>query len=107
MPVKSRTQKKKKTVAKWIGRLVFIDRDGVINVDYIGDYVKTWKDFHFEKGALTALKKLTADGYKIIIISNQAGIGDKVYPESALWDIHKKMLGVFRKKGIRIHSSHF
>ncbi len=92
---------------KLIKRLVFIDRDGVINVDPIGDYVKTWKDFRFEAGALSALRKLTDRGYKIILISNQAGIGDKVYPEAALWDIHKKMLEVFKKKGIKIHSSHF
>ena len=88
-------------------RLIFIDRDGVINVDPIGDYVKTWKQFHFERGALTALHKLTVQGYKIILISNQAGIGDKVYPEVSLWDIHEKMLCVFKKQGIKIFSSHF
>ncbi len=90
-----------------INRLVFIDRDGVINVDPIGDYIKTWKQFRFERGALSALKKLTERDYKIILISNQAGIGDGVYPEPALWDIHEKMLGVFKKRGIKIRASYF
>lgn len=96
-----------KKTPRLVKRLVFIDRDGVINVDPIGDYIKTWKQFRFERGALSALRQLTLRGYEIILISNQAGIGDKVYPESALWDIHAKMLAVFKEKGIKILSSHF
>ena len=90
-----------------MSRVVFIDRDGVINVDPIGDYVKSWKEFHFEKGALEALKILSDRHFEIIIISNQAGIGDGIYPESELWDIHDKMMQEFKKKGIRIHAAHY
>lgn len=82
-------------------KIIFIDRDGVINVDPIGDYIKSWKNFRFEAGALQALKKITDKGYEIIVISNQAGIGDKVYPEKELWNIHKNMMALFAKKGIR------
>lgn len=88
-------------------RLVFIDRDGVINVDPIGDYVKSWKEFRFEDGALEALKKLSDHGWDIIVISNQAGVGDGIFPESALWDIHRRMMEVFKKNGIRIRSAHY
>lgn len=82
--------------------VIFIDRDGVINVDPIGDYIKSWKKFRFETGSLAALKKITDLGYEIIIISNQAGIGDKVYPERELWNIHSNMMKVFAKEGIRV-----
>ena len=82
--------------------VIFIDRDGVINVDPIGDYIKSWKNFRFEAGTLDALKKITNLGYEIIIISNQAGIGDKVYPEHELWNIHKNMLAVFKEENIRV-----
>ena len=88
-------------------KVVFIDRDGVINVDPIGDYVKSWKEFKFEKGALEALKKITDAGYQIILISNQAGIGDGIYTEAALWDIQKHMLEEFDKHGICIRSSYY
>ncbi|MBI3313812.1 MAG: HAD family hydrolase [Candidatus Omnitrophica bacterium] len=88
-------------------RLVFIDRDGVINVDPIGDYVKRWEDFQFEAGALEALKKISDSKFEIILISNQAGIGDGVYPESALWDIHDKMMKEFKARGILIRSTHY
>jgi len=56
-------------------KIVFIDRDGVINVD-LWKYVQTWKEFRFEKGALDALKMLTDKGFEIFIISNQAGVGE-------------------------------
>jgi len=59
-------------------KVVFIDRDGVINVD-LWKYVETWKEFRFEKGALDALKTLTDKGFDIFIISNQAGVGDGVF----------------------------
>jgi D-glycero-D-manno-heptose 1,7-bisphosphate phosphatase len=88
-------------------RVVFIDRDGVINVDPIGDYVKSWKEFRFEEGALEGLKAVTDLGYEIILISNQAGIGDGIYTESALHDIHSNMLKEFEKNGIRIRGAYF
>ena len=83
-------------------KIIFIDRDGVINVDLMGDYVKTVAEFAFEKGAVEALKALTNAGYKIIIISNQAGIGDGVFTREALDDIQSHMLAELRKEGVLI-----
>ncbi|HXV28472.1 MAG TPA: HAD family hydrolase [bacterium] len=88
-------------------KIVFIDRDGVINVDPIGDYVKNWEEFKFEKGALEGLRNISDLGLEIILISNQAGVGDGVYPEQDLWDIHGKMLKEFERNGIKIRSSHY
>jgi len=88
-------------------KIVFIDRDGVINVDPIGDYVKSWSEFRFEPDAIPSLKALCDSGYKIIVISNQAGIGDGVYPETELWDIHKNMLAELEKNGVHIYASHY
>lgn len=88
-------------------KIIFIDRDGVINVDFIGDYVKRWEDFKFEEGALEALHLLASRGYQIIIISNQAGVGDGIFPETALRDVHEKMIQVMEKQGIPIRSAHY
>ena len=88
-------------------RLIFIDRDGVINVDPIGDYVKSWADFKFEPGAIEALQLLDKKGYQIIIISNQAGIGDGLYKESDLQDIHTRMIGEMEKNHIPVRSAHY
>ncbi|GEM_PF-112506 len=89
------------------GKVVFVDRDGVINADPIGDYIKRWEDFHFHEGVPENLKRLTEAGYKIILISNQAGVGDGVYPEEALWEIHEKMLESLKDRGVEIHASYF
>lgn len=90
-----------------MNRIIFIDRDGVINRDPIGDYVKSWKEFRFEAGALEALKRIANRGYEIIVISNQAGIGEGVFPEESLWDIHRNMLKAFERHGIHIRSVHY
>ena len=83
-------------------KFIFIDRDGVINEDPIGDYVKKWEEFRFISGALEALKQLTRAGFEIIVVSNQAGVGDGVYPESALNEITTNMVNECKRHGIRI-----
>ena len=90
-----------------LAKVVFIDRDGVINEDPIGDYVKRWEDFRFIPGALDAMKQLVDAGYGIIIISNQAGIGDGVYTKAALDDITVKMTRELEKNKIPIKGIYY
>ena len=88
-------------------KFIFIDRDGVINRDpaWEGkDYVIRWADFQFLPGALKALKYLTDKGYKIAIISNQAGVGKGVYTKEKLDEITEKMLNEIESKGGKIYS---
>ena len=61
---------------------VFLDRDGVINVDH--GYVSTWEQFEFLPGVPEALRKLQDAGYLLIIVSNQSGIGRGYYSERDL-----------------------
>lgn len=88
-------------------KIIFVDRDGVINEDLIGDYIKTWNNFRFIPGSIEALKKMSDKGYEIIIISNQAGIGDGVYAESALNDITNKMLHQLKEHQIQIKGIYY
>jgi len=88
-------------------RVIFIDRDGVINEDPIGDYVKRWKDFRFIPGAVSALKQLSDAGFKIVILSNQAGIGDGVYTELTLNEITRNMLSAMKEKGIEVSGIYY
>jgi len=87
-------------------KVVFIDRDGVINVD-LWKYVENWKEFKFEKGALDALKSLTDKGFDIFIISNQAGVGDGIFSEAAMWHVHEKMVSVMAKREIKIRGARY
>jgi D-glycero-D-manno-heptose 1,7-bisphosphate phosphatase len=81
-------------------RIVFIDRDGVLNEDLIGDYIKRREDFKWIDGAVDALKKLAANEFKIIIISNQAGIGDGEFSEAELEVVTDGMLGDLKRQGV-------
>ena len=83
-------------------KIVFVDRDGVINYDPIGDYIKHWKDFEYLPGAIEGLKTVSKAGFQIIIISNQAGIGDGIYTEESLNDITAKMLKQLKKEKINV-----
>ena len=59
---------------------VFLDRDGVINVDR--GYVSTWEQFEFLPGVPEALRELQDAGYLLIVVSNQSGIGRGYYSEA-------------------------
>jgi histidinol-phosphate phosphatase family protein len=91
---------------KTLRKVVFIDRDGVINVD-LWKYVESWKEFRFEKGALDGLKTLSDKGFDIFIISNQAGVGDGVFSEAAMWEVHEKMVAAMAKREIKIRGARY
>lgn len=87
-------------------KIIFLDRDGVINKDpaYINkySYVTKWGEFRFLPGAKRAIRKLTEAGYTIYVISNQAGIAKGYFTLRALKDITKKMLREIKKSGGKI-----
>jgi D-glycero-D-manno-heptose 1,7-bisphosphate phosphatase len=84
-------------------KVIFLDRDGVIN-KYPGDflYVTSWESFSFLPHVKPALKKLNACGFKIFVISNQAGVSKGVYSQSALDLITRNMLQDLKKHEIKI-----
>lgn len=87
-------------------KVVFIDRDGVINVD-LGGYVTRPEDFRFEKGAVQTLKALSDRGFQIVIISNQAGIGDGVFSREQLDAVQRHMLDCLNKENVRIAGTYY
>jgi len=89
-------------------KAVFIDRDGVIN-EYPGDadYVKSWQEFRFLPKVKSALKRLSREGHKIFIISNQAGVSRGVYSQEALDLITKNMLEELKNDDIDIAAVYY
>lgn len=71
---------------------LFLDRDGVINVERKNDYVKNIDEFVFEHEALGAIKILSAKFNHIFIVTNQRGIGRNVMSENDLIQIHNFLL---------------
>lgn len=91
---------------KQSAKIVFIDRDGVINVD-LGGYVTRPEDFRFETGAVEALKQFHRKGYRMIVVSNQAGVGDGVFTEDDLKAVQQHMENVLRKEEIVIERAYY
>jgi D-glycero-D-manno-heptose 1,7-bisphosphate phosphatase len=81
-------------------RVVFLDRDGVIN-KFPGNrlYVTSLKKFRFLPGAKKAIALLSRAGYTLFIASNQAGVGRGIYSQKTLDAITSKMLADIRGEG--------
>jgi histidinol-phosphate phosphatase family protein len=81
---------------------LFLDRDGVINCLRVGDYVKCWEEFVFMPGILEALAVWNSQFKRILIVTNQRGVGRGFMTEEELTVIHEKMLHVIESHGGRI-----
>ena len=84
-----------------LNKVIFLDRDGVINQDS-PDYIKKWAEFFFIPGSITAICDLSRAGFDIIIITNQSGIGRKLIKPSDLNEMHKNLTQKIVASGGRI-----
>ena len=82
-------------------KLVILDRDGVINYDS-DQYIKSPGEWKPMPGSLEAIAKLTQAGYKVVIASNQSGIGRGLFDMDTLNAIHDKMHRAVQSLGGRI-----
>lgn len=90
--------------AQWT---LLLDRDGVINEDNIHGYILDWESFHFNPGVLEALQLLAGMFPRILIITNQRGVGRGLMTQSALDRIHENMIKAIREHGGRIDQIYF
>jgi len=81
---------------------LFLDRDGVINVEKKDDYVKSWEEFQFYEESLLALPILAKKFKTIVITTNQKGIGKGLMSNDDLLNIHLKMQSKIHEVGGRI-----
>ena len=89
-------------------KVIFLDRDGVINKDPgFGGYVTSWQKFEFLPGSLEALRKLNQAGYEVIVLSNQAGVAKGLYTLKDLDEISTNMTREIEKAGGKISSVHY
>jgi len=87
-------------------KVVFIDRDGVINRDSKA-YIKSWAEFSFLPRSLLALKKLTQHRFRSYIITNQSAIHRKMMSLKTLHQIHDNMMREVALSGGRIEDIFF
>ncbi|HUQ53907.1 MAG TPA: D-glycero-beta-D-manno-heptose 1,7-bisphosphate 7-phosphatase [Gammaproteobacteria bacterium] len=78
--------------------LVMIDRDGVINEDS-GEFIKSVSEWRPIEGSLEAIAALHHAGWRVVVVTNQSGIGRGLYDEAALAAIHRHMRERVRNAG--------
>ncbi len=86
---------------------IFLDRDGVINKRLPGSYVKTINDFEFFPGALDAIRKLSEHFNRIIVVTNQQGLGKGLMTIDELKEVNDYMLRKVSESGGKIDGVYF
>jgi len=91
--------------SKVTNRAIFLDRDGVINIDK--QYVSKIEDFEFTEGIFELLNYFQDLGYILIIITNQSGIGRGYYTLQDFQTLTKWKLSRLSDEGITIHEVYY
>ena len=84
-------------------KILLIDRDGVINQKASqGEYTTDWEEFEWILDTRNAMKLLSENGFRFIVVSNQAGIARGMFNLDDLERIHSKMKDELKRDGIEI-----
>jgi len=84
-----------------MNKVIFLDRDGVVNVER-GEYTWRLEDFKLTIGLVGFLKWAKEEGFRVIIISNQGGIGKGVYTHDDVIKAHNFLTETLLENGITL-----
>lgn len=81
---------------------LFLDRDGVINEENVGSYITNVEEFKFYKGSLASIRQLSELFGRIVVVTNQRGVGKGIMTIDDLKAIHHHMTEQIIAEGGRI-----
>lgn len=84
-----------------MARFVILDRDGVINFDS-DEFIKSPAEWEPIPGSLEAIARLNQAGFRVVVATNQSGVGRGLYDMATLNAIHDKMHRLLAQYGGRI-----
>lgn len=87
-------------------KLVILDRDGTLNEDR-DDYIKSPAEWKPIPGSLEAIARLTQAGHRVVLATNQSGIGRGLFDTAALNAIHEALQRAVQQAGGRIDAIFF
>jgi D-glycero-D-manno-heptose 1,7-bisphosphate phosphatase len=82
-------------------KLIVLDRDGVINHDS-EQFIKSPDEWRPIPGSLEAIARLNQAGYRVVVATNQSGVGRGLFGMTTLTEIHQKMFKALNQVGGRI-----
>jgi len=85
-----------------VSKALFLDRDGVINVDK--EYLCRAEEFEFIDGIFDLCRHYRDKGYVIVVVTNQSGIARGYYSETDFEVLTRWMVGEFAKEGVTIEA---
>jgi D-glycero-D-manno-heptose 1,7-bisphosphate phosphatase len=86
---------------------LFLDRDGVINHEKHEDYIHTWEEFKFYDGAKVAIQIFTQKFNRIVVVTNQRGVGKGLTKMEDIKIIHQNMVKDIEAVGGKIDAVYF
>lgn len=87
-------------------KLIILDRDGVINV-YSDQFIKSPDEWKPIPGSLEAIARLTREGWRVVVATNQSGLARGLFEMATLNAIHAKMHKAVMQAGGRIEAVFF
>lgn len=86
-------------------KTVFLDRDGTINEEV--SYLHKVEDFRFLPGVVEGMKRLYDNGFSLVVLTNQAGIGRGYYTEKDAENVHRFMREALAKEGVALSGIYY
>jgi histidinol-phosphate phosphatase family protein len=83
-----------------MNKIIFLDRDGTLNEDK--GYTNKVRDYNLLPNTTKGLKKLQAQGFKLIIVTNQSGIGRGYYTEDQMHEFNNHLINDLKQENINI-----
>ena len=82
-------------------RVLFIDRDGTLNIEPDDEQVDSFAKLKFYPRSLYYLSKIARElNYELVMVTNQDGLGTPANPEENFWPVHQFMIDTFANEGV-------
>ncbi len=88
-------------------KILFIDRDGTLILEPPVDFqVDCLEKLTFVPGAIGAMNRIAQLDYRLVMVTNQDGLGTASFPEEAFWPVQNKMLETLKGEGVVFDAIH-
>jgi imidazoleglycerol-phosphate dehydratase/histidinol-phosphatase len=81
-------------------KILFVDRDGCLIEEPADEQIDSFEKLALLPGVIAALQRIVADGYELVMVTNQDGLGTERFPEAAFQGPHDLLVQILASQGI-------